>query len=386
MSSMNTKTIIDRKLFFIRLKMRLAIFRIALAHYKNPAKALKALKFLFNLRKNVKGSGEITKMIKRDKEFYLGPYVPPFNSKNYKNFILRILSQFSPPNPNENKLNHVFLAITKKCPLHCEHCFEWDVLNEEDVLTEEKIDSILNEIDHLGYNQLIITGGEPLTKMDLVLNTIRKTKSKRNCWIYTSGYNLNNRNTKNLKDAGLTGVFISIDDYRETYHNKFRGHKKAYQWALEGIENAKNQNLMICLSFCVSKKLATEQHLDEYMKFAKDKGVHFVQFLEPESVGHYAGKDVKLSSDEFGIIEKVYLKYNSHREFKDYPIIVYHGYHQRRIGCFNAGFLSAYIDSNGVLNSCPFCRLKSFNKKLYDENLKDVVEEGCQEYQEFEVS
>ena len=53
-------------------------------------------------------------------------------------------------------------------------------------------------------------------------------------------------------------------------------------------------------------------------------------------------------------IKKEFVKY------KKYPILLYHGYHQRRVGCF-AGSRSVYIDSAGDVHSCPFCHTKSFN-------------------------
>ena len=40
--------------------------------------------------------------------------------------------------------------------------------------------------------------------------------------------------------------------------------------------------------------------------------------------------------------------------------MLYHGYHQNRIGCF-AGSRSIYIDSVGDVHACPFCHTKSYN-------------------------
>ncbi len=97
-----------------------------------------------------------------------------------------------------------------------------------------------------------------------------------------------------------------------------------------------------------------------YMEFAKALGVHFVQMLEPRSIGHYEGKDVLLQEKHIKTLEEFFKEINHSKKYKEYPILLYHGYHQRRIGCF-AGSRSVYIDSAGDVHSCPFCHTKSFN-------------------------
>jgi hypothetical protein len=49
--------------------------------------------------------------------------------------------------------------------------------------------------------------------------------------------------------------------------------------------------------------------------------------------------------------------------YADYPIIIYHGYHQKRLGCLSGGNRGLYIDSEGFVNACPFCHTRNFNIK-----------------------
>jgi hypothetical protein len=71
--------------------------------------------------------------------------------------------------------------------------------------------------------------------------------------------------------------------------------------------------------------------------------------------------------------------------FKNYPAIVYHGYHQRRVGCMAGGNRSLYIDSEGYANACPFCQTKNCNIKdvlTTDFNAAAAVKaNGCQAYE-----
>jgi len=71
-------------------------------------------------------------------------YIPGWNSNIYKQFIASQLNDFKPLNRNmANRFNTVFLAITKKCALQCEHCFDWDNLNKKEVLSDSELQGIV---------------------------------------------------------------------------------------------------------------------------------------------------------------------------------------------------------------------------------------------------
>jgi MoaA/NifB/PqqE/SkfB family radical SAM enzyme len=96
------------------------------------------------------------------------------------------------------------------------------------------------------------------------------------------------------------------------------------------------------------------------MDFARDLGVQFVQVLEPRQIGNYAGKEVLLDKGHISLLEKTFTAVNHNAQFHHYPTMLYHGYHQRRVGCFS-GSRSVYIDSAGDVHACPFCHTKSYN-------------------------
>jgi MoaA/NifB/PqqE/SkfB family radical SAM enzyme len=117
----------------------------------------------------------------------------------------------------------------------------------------------------------------------------------------------------------------------------------------------------------------------EYAKLARQLNVAYIQLLEPKAVGHYADKDVFLSKDHLDMLNNFYRKLNFDPEYADFPIVVYHGYHQRTVGCFSAGNRMLYIDSEGYVNACPFCHTKNFNIKdaiktdRFNENQNEMI-------------
>ena len=162
-------------------------------------------------------------------KYYLGVYTPGWNSKVYERFIASQLNDFKQITKLKvNRFNNVFLAITKKCVLQCEHCFEWDNLNKKDVLSDIELQDIVKRIQDKGVSQIQFSGGEPMLKMDTLVNLLIHADRSTDFWITTSGFKLNNKNAKRLKEAGLTGAIISLDHYIPEKHNEFRHFRDAY--------------------------------------------------------------------------------------------------------------------------------------------------------------
>jgi len=376
------KIISGWKVYYIRSRIRLTILEQALLHYKNPIIAFKFLFHLISMARSVKGKVGMKKMLKFKDKYYIGLYAPPWKTDNFKAFVLSEMNRFLPLNKQVKRFNNVFLAITKKCILQCEHCFEWDSLNKTEVLTEADIHKIISKLQLQGVNQIYLTGGEPMLKLNTILNSVKVFKKNIDFWVLTSGYNLNNDNALKLKKAGLKGVVISLDHFIPSKHNEFRGNNNAYSWVEQAVISAKKANLIVALSLCVTRSFASEFNLKSYMKLAKNWGVSFVQFLEPMAVGHYQGMDVQLLPEQLTLLEAFFIKMNNHKKYKEFPFVIYHGFHQRELGCFNGGKTGLYIDTNGELNACPFCHSKngSILDDNFEENLKKLTIKGCEKY------
>lgn len=72
------------------------------------------------------------------------------------------------------------------------------------------------------------------------------------------------------------------------------------------------------------------------------------------------GKDVLLGKRHITELDAIFKLVNHHKSFRDYPTMLYHGYHQRKVGCFS-GSRSLYVDSAGNVHACPFCQNHSYN-------------------------
>ncbi|HEV7622321.1 MAG TPA: radical SAM protein, partial [Flavisolibacter sp.] len=260
----------------------------------------------------------------------------------------------------EEKLSFIFLAITRKCPMRCEHCFEWDNLNQKESFTKEILFKVIDLYQKEGVLQFHFSGGEPMVRIKDLLELISFASKKSECWVLTSGFNVNSRTANQLQKSGCKGMVVSIDHYIPEMHNLFRGHSSSFEQATTAVRAATAAGLVTSISVCATKQFLNGNHLLPYMDFAKELGVQFVQVLEPRNIGHYEGKEVLLENHHIDMLEEAFTLVNHSPAYKNYPTMLYHGYHQRRVGCFS-GSRSVYIDSAGDVHACPFCHTKSYN-------------------------
>jgi hypothetical protein len=69
---------------------------------------------------------------------------------------------------------------------------------------------------------------------------------------------------------------------------------------------------------------------------------------------------------------------------RKFPVVIYHSYYQRRVGCLAGGTRNLYIDSKGYVNACPFCHTRNGNiKDVLDTNAaikNSFIKPGCPLY------
>lgn len=368
-----------------RSQMRKNLWRIIVL-YKSPFKIIRVLRKIKKRQIELSGQGTISKLVQVNGKLYWRMNLPGWGSKHFPMFFQSEINRIEPHNYPTHRLSLAYLAITKKCPLRCEHCFEWDNLNQPEKITTVDIHTMIENLQSIGTTNIGFTGGEPMLRVRELAEAIEKHQENSAFWILTSGFNLTEENAQLLKKSGLTGVIVSIDDYREHEHDKFRGKVGSFEDAINAIQLSIKNDFVTVISTCITRENANSEYLKLFMEFAREMGIGFVQFLEPKPVGHYAMKDVILREEHLEVLEKTFLQYNNQAEYSQYPIIIYHGYYQRKMGCMSSGNRAVYVDTNGDFLSCPFCHNKSGS--LLDSNFKEQIDAmnktGCADYGSFE--
>lgn len=362
------------------------ILLIALRQYLNPFSVYKVFKSLRNLQRQYIGDHKIVKLFQIQGRYYWDMHAPGWPSKAFVKYNEGEMNRIIQFRPIHDYLNSMIFAITKKCPLNCEHCYEWEVINNREKLTRDDLVSVVNKFQQRGKGvaQIQFSGGEPLSRYEDILHVLQKAKKDTDFWIVSSGYFLTLEKAKALKNAGLKGFSISLDHFDGNIHNTFRGSNESYSRVMTAIENAHQAHLVVILSLCVTRQFVSKVNLIKYANLAKRLGVSFILLIEPRAVGRYAGKDIGLSREQEELLEDFYLKLNFDKTYSGYPAVSYHGYHQRRVGCFGGTNRYVYVNTDGDLQVCPFCQ-KSFGNVVSDfEQLRTALRmnNGCKPYKQ----
>ena len=349
---------------------------------RSPRKMWQALTRLRAQRRQYFGEFVPRKMAYVAGRYYRGYHSPGWPSPAYHAYVATALNRIVPFRPQQNTLTMVFLAITKKCPLACEHCFEWEALNQKEKLTLPDLHALVRTFQDQGVTQIFFSGGEPMLRVHDLLEVLPAARPGTDFWVITSGFNFTRQNAEKLKQAGLTGVSISLDHYLPERHNAFRGSDNAFEHAVQAAAHAQQAGLVVNLAVCVTREFTTGRHLLRYAALARRLGVAFIQLLEPRAVGHYAAQDVALSKSQLSLLDAFYERLNFHPAYHDWPLVTYYGYHQRRLGCSGAADRFLYVDTDGDVHACPFCQKKSGSALTDSLNdaLAAVRTNGCQLY------
>lgn len=372
------ETGIDAKLTGI--KNALIVFGICYKRTKSFLKSFQLFKKLIYKQKQVWGHLPRKWASASGKKYFMlyAPGLPSIQLNRMYEMELNKLQQSN----IKNELRFAFFAITKKCPLNCEHCFEWDKLHSKELLSYDDLRAVVLKLKEMNIVQLHLSGGEPMLRVNEIARLSEEFSHDIEFYVLTSGFNATLENIRLLKKSGVTGVVVSIDHYDKNIHNAFRGSDRSFNDAVNAAKYANECDMLVTLSICVTRTIATFSELYNYVCFAKETGASFVQLLEPKKVGRYSDGDVELSKQQIDILGNFYYEMNFNPIYSSFPIVIYHGYYQKKIGCFSAGNRSVYIDTNGDMLLCPFCHHKSGN--VLNQNIQEIIpmvkQIGCPTY------
>ena len=328
---------------------------LALRAYRHPRRAASVVRRM--IAERAKAQRWVTRKYARaGGRYFWNLYAPGWPSAAFDRYVERELDRIEPFRGAPPALQTAVFAITKRCSFQCEHCCEWAVLNARETLSGADLAAIAARVRERGVAQLFLSGGEPLRRFDDLTVLVEATAAESDVWILTSGHRLTGERATRLRVAGLTGVALSLDHWDPEQHDRFRGVPDAFAWVERAARNARSAGLAVALSLCPTRGFVSADNLEQYARTARRLGASFIQLLEPKAVGHYAGHDVALTGEQQRLLETFCDRLNTSPDFRDLPGVSYADYSRRRIGCFGAGDRYVYIDTDGALHPCPFCR------------------------------
>ena len=120
------------------------------------------------------------------------------------------------PRNGRDELRLVFWETTAGCNLECVHCRRLDVAREmmQDDLSTDEACRLVDQIAAAGNPILILSGGEPLIRPDVLEIAGHARGRGLTVSLATNGTLITSRLARAIRDAGIARVAVSLDGAR----------------------------------------------------------------------------------------------------------------------------------------------------------------------------
>jgi heme b synthase len=197
------------------------------------------------------------------------------------------------------RLQLVAWEVTAKCNLFCAHCRgSATSAFVEGELTLQQCFELVDQILEVGNPIIILTGGEPLCRPDVILIAEYAVKKGLRVVLGSNGTLLTDEMAARLKAVPVSRIGISLDYPIAKLQDEFRGKKGAFKAALRGIAAARKVGIEVQINSTITQ--LNVDYLDSLLSLALEVGaVAFHPFmLVPTGRGKGLEK-VELSPEKY---------------------------------------------------------------------------------------
>ena len=252
-------------------------------------------------------------------------------------------------------------SITSKCNLHCAGCYSrcnHATVDSEPVkqLSGEDWKKIFDEADEVGISFIILAGGEPMLRQDVIELAGQKTNILFP--IFTNGTYMNEKYYTLFDKCRNLVPIMSIEGNREIT-DKRRG-EGIYDKLITNMDELKKRGLIFGASVTVTTQNFKEVCSDEFLNNLSERGCKAIVYVEYVPVNDETNELAPTDS------ERDYLMQNIQRLRKERPDMVYvsfPGDEKSSGGCVAAGRGFFHINSHGGAEPCPFSPYSDINVK-----------------------
>jgi len=140
----------------------------------------------------------------------------------------------------KDKPEMITIKPTLSCIANCLHCNPRSKkFDNNNVMTIEKYRALFKKLKEMGTKQICISGGEPLLYKNIEEMVSIISSFGIAVTLNTNGWLLTKQKLKQLIDAGLVGVNVSIDSPSPEMHNKLRGVDGIFEKTVKQLKECK---------------------------------------------------------------------------------------------------------------------------------------------------
>ncbi len=299
---------------------------IVKATFKDPAESIYMGKFAIAVKRGV----EI-----RQKLDELGEHIPPF----------------------------IICSITSKCNLHCKGCYarENNICSDNEVknqLTAQEWGNIFAEAKQLGINFVLLVGGEPLMRPDVLEEAAKYPEIMFP--IFTNGTIMNEQYLQFFKKNRNLVPIISVEGHEQaTDDRRGQGTYELLDRTMDVLERA---HLLFGTSITVTRENMQEVLSETFVQELLDKGCRGILYIEYVPVDEKS-MELAPTPEDNAYIEKTVE--GLRKTFDRTLFISFPGDEHKSGGCLAAGRGFFHVNVHGGAEPCPA-------SPYSDRNVKDI--------------
>jgi MoaA/NifB/PqqE/SkfB family radical SAM enzyme len=251
----------------------------------------------------------------------------------------------------------VLLQLTNRCNMRCSFCDFWpNVAPPKEELSTAEYTRIAGELAELGCFVVSIEGGEPMVRPDLT-EIVKQLSKHHITTLFTNGWFVTPDKARELFDAGLDHVSVSIDFATAERHDAKRGLDGAFDRAWKAVDIfAKAAPRGAAKQVSVMTVLMNENHRDMDALFTATarRGVgHQVTLIATD--GYRRGKSLVDRFPPPEVSDDMVALWSKHKHiglFRDYFAKMKDFLGSGKMPTCQAGKLSFNIDHVGNVSTC----------------------------------
>ncbi len=252
----------------------------------------------------------------------------------------------------------MIMSITNKCNLSCKECYAQAIQREQKTeLTSNELNSIFSQASMLGISIILLAGGEPFTRPDII--QVTQNHPDIIFPVFTNGLLIEKATIKSMEKQKNLMPIISIEGYEN--ETDLRRGDGVYNQFLKTTCKLKDRNLFWGVSITVTRTNFDLVTNDEFIKKITKCGCKIFFFVEYVPIKEETAELAPTDEQRVKLLQLIESLRANHKAL----FVAFPGEEEKYGGCLSSGRGFVHISADGSLEPCPF-------SPYSDVNLKDV--------------
>ncbi len=257
----------------------------------------------------------------------------------------------------------IVISPTMRCNLKCPGCYAGQY-SQDDGLSFELLDRILNECKELGMYFNTMSGGEAFMRKDLF--DLWEEHSDMYFQVYTNGTMINEKTADRLAELGNVAPVMSLEGFREETDER-RG-KGTYDKVMKAMDLLRERGCIFGASLTETRENIEKIGSYDFIDMLVEKGAMVIWYFQYIPIGRYPSLGIMPTPQQ-----RDWLRQRVNEARNTRPIFIGDFWNDGPYvnGCIAGGREYLHINSNGDVEPCVFAHFAVDNIK--DKSLKEAI-------------